>query len=564
MHRRREKSVATARAAAAAAAKTLTARSPPPPLKSSGNSRLQLDASKAGMQAVNKQHAQRVIDEISRGSPFYKREEQRSAERRLKNEATVAKATAYLKRSPAKVRAANLATANQHIRELEATRDLCRTFMHVDMDMFYAAVEEKKDPSLRDVPFAVGSRAMLSTSNYLARQYGVRSGMPGFIGKKLCPALWIVPTDFPAYEAAAADTRAVAARYDPRFVTLGLDDMTLDITGYLKKHPRLTAAAACQQFRREVHAETGLTCSGGIAPTPAFAKIASNKMKPNGQFEVRLTNRAQVLRYVKSIPVRDIPGVGPAQEATLNALGIFTCSDMLSNRELLVFLYTEKRARFYLSMGLGVVRSHVQRILDEDKAQAAVGAAAGADSDTTSNARRKSASSSPTQSTPAPSAATTASLKKHGGAAAAPVDPTTYRRRKSISKATTLWQKLCTRKAFDEKMRELFSSAYAVLDEQERMAARTVCVTYTTADFTTHSLRATLGDKGSETADAAVLLTALERLGAGRQFDELAKIRCLGVGFANLVSNAQRVGDAPAVKVKKRTSYKTKAVECTV
>lgn len=111
------------------------------------------------------------------------------------------------------------------IADLENTRDMTQCICHVDMDAFYASVEELENPELKKVPMAVGGMSMLCTSNYLARQYGVRSGMPGFIAKKLCPDLVMIPLHFPKYIEASNKVRAVFEKYDPNFVPMSLDEV---------------------------------------------------------------------------------------------------------------------------------------------------------------------------------------------------------------------------------------------------------------------------------------------------------------------------------------------------
>ncbi|XP_040197188.1 DNA polymerase kappa isoform X2 [Rana temporaria] len=122
--------------------------------------------------------------------------------------------------------------------ELERRRDLNRVIVHVDMDAFYAAVEMRGNPELKEKPMAVGSMSMLSTSNYLARRFGVRAAMPGFIAKKLCPNLIIVPLNFDKYREVSKEVREIFAEYDPNFLPLSLDEAYLDITDHLEE--RLT------------------------------------------------------------------------------------------------------------------------------------------------------------------------------------------------------------------------------------------------------------------------------------------------------------------------------------
>ena len=120
--------------------------------------------------------------------------------------------------------------------DLERDRDLSRTWLHIDMDMFYAAVEIRDNPALADLPIGVGSDQMIATSNYVARRYGVRAAMPGFIGKQLCPKLILIPCNFRKYSAVSQVFRDIVREYDPYFVSLGLDEVNMDVTDYLVKN----------------------------------------------------------------------------------------------------------------------------------------------------------------------------------------------------------------------------------------------------------------------------------------------------------------------------------------
>lgn len=321
--------------------------------------KLRFDSEKAGLQLVDKSYVERVIQEASKGSPFYLKEQRRDEARREKISLILQKASNFENLTEGEIELIK-DDVDRVIRELEETRDISRRYVHIDMDMFYAAVEEKKNPSLRDVPFGVGSRQMLSTTNYLARQYGVRSGMPGFIGQRLCPDMVIVPNDFVAYEKEAKVVHQIATRYDADFVSIGLDELTMDITSHLRRNPTASVTDIAHRFREEVFQMTQLTCSAGIAPTSMLAKIASNVNKPNGQYEIRLNSRAEVLNYVKDIPLRKIPGIGYAQEQALHALDIKTCGDILKHKYLIGYLFQPKTVRNYFMIGLGLMETHTR------------------------------------------------------------------------------------------------------------------------------------------------------------------------------------------------------------
>ncbi|ORC89806.1 putative DNA polymerase kappa, putative,DNA polymerase IV [Trypanosoma theileri] len=321
---------------------------------------LGFDNTKAGLETVDKAKTQAIIEEISKGSSFYTNE-QRKSEMRKKHILQLQRKSSEFKQCICGEK--NLSRwrhwetkVHQVEEELEAGRHF-GNYVHVDMDMFYAAVEMKKNPSLASVPLGVGSAAMLSTTNYAARRHGVRSGMPGFVGRRLCPALVVVPPDFPAYRAEAAAVRRLAAAYDPHFTSVGLDELTMEVSAHLQgagSRSPLTAADIAAEFRARVFAETQLTASAGIAPTATLAKIASNYNKPNGQHDLQLRTREEVIAFMKDLPVRKVPGIGRSTECILQGLGINTLGDVYERRVELCYILTEKLFRFLLAASLGV------------------------------------------------------------------------------------------------------------------------------------------------------------------------------------------------------------------
>ncbi|KAK7196145.1 impB/mucB/samB family/impB/mucB/samB family C-terminal domain containing protein [Novymonas esmeraldas] len=483
--------------------------------------RLAFDGSKAGLQSVDKAHVERVIAEATRGSAFYESEQRKAAQRAVKNDALVARQRQFAGLSAAEQqpwhdRAAAAMAA------LEATRTFSRCFIHVDVDMFYAAVEEKMDPSLRERPFAVGSYAMLATSNYIARRYGVRSGMPGFIAKKLCPALYIRPPQFDLYRREAAVVRALGAHYDPGYVTVGLDELTMDVTDFLRRHPTRTADDVCTEFRRSVEAATQLTCSGGIAHTAAFAKIASNVQKPNGQHTLALRTRRAVLAYVRGMAVREVPGVGSATEQQLRALGIRTCGDLLEHRGELCYLFAEKTFTFYLSAGLGLVRTHVDRTKASHAAlhTPLVPPGAAASPRPKSRARQTVAA-----------------------AAAATISAVDRPPQKSTGKSVTVARGVASCNAFWCHLRRLTEGAHQVLVEQ-KTGTRHVCFCTTNRAFDHRSHSTTLPHV---TDSFEELYAALEKV-AQPYASQHRSIRLLGVSFTQLqpIPTRQRTTAATA------------------
>ncbi len=232
---------------------------------------------KAGMDGVDRDRIKKIVFEASKNSPHYRNELRKEEQAEKKLAEFKARARALL---PHQLEALG-ARASQRAAELDLARDLTRTWMHVDMDMFYAAVHILDSPHLADVPMAVGGKSMISTANYAARKFGVRSAMPGFIALKLCPQLAFVKSDFAKYRVKAEEVRAVLRKYDPRFIAAGLDESYLDVTACLEARG-CSAAELAQEIRSEVAAATRLTCSCGVAANRMLAKICSDLNKPDG------------------------------------------------------------------------------------------------------------------------------------------------------------------------------------------------------------------------------------------------------------------------------------------
>lgn len=193
-------------------------------------SRMALNDNKAGMEGLNKEKINQIIYNASKGSKFFENERKKEEQlnERIKEQQTMAKNI-----SEDSLREGEF-QADLLIAKLLQYRDFSHSIVHVDMDAFYAAVEMRDRPSLRLKPMAVGGTGMLSTSNYLARKFGVRAAMPGFIGLKLCPDLVIVPPNFEKYTAVSQEIRQVLAVYDPNFCPMSLDEAYLDFGPHLQ------------------------------------------------------------------------------------------------------------------------------------------------------------------------------------------------------------------------------------------------------------------------------------------------------------------------------------------
>ncbi|HOC11108.1 DNA polymerase IV [Thermomonas sp.] len=203
-----------------------------------------------------------------------------------------------------------------------------RKIIHVDMDAFYASVEQRDNPSLRGQPVVVawkGSRSVVCAASYEARTFGVRSAMPALRAEKLCPQAVFVPPDFSRYKAVSRQVRSIFERYTHLIEPLSLDEAYLDVTTPLRDLGSATAIA--QEIRSAIFEQTQLTASAGIAPNKFLAKIASDWNKPNGQFVVKPT---MVDAFLAPLAVGKLPGVGKVMEAKLAELGIHTCNDLRS------------------------------------------------------------------------------------------------------------------------------------------------------------------------------------------------------------------------------------------
>ena len=201
-----------------------------------------------------------------------------------------------------------------------------RKIVHVDMDAFYASVEQRDDPSLRGRPVVVawrGARSVVCAASYEARTFGVRSAMPALRAEKLCPQAVFVPPDFARYKAVSRQVRDIFARHTDLIEPLSLDEAYLDVTE--NKLGLASATAVAEAIRDAIRSETGLTASAGIAPNKFLAKIASDWRKPDGQFVVK---PAMVLDFLAPLPVGKLPGVGKVMEARLAALGIATVGQL--------------------------------------------------------------------------------------------------------------------------------------------------------------------------------------------------------------------------------------------
>src|SRR5438034_8055064 len=201
-----------------------------------------------------------------------------------------------------------------------------RKIIHVDMDAFYASVEQRDNPELRGKPVAVGgseARGVVAAASYEARKFGVRSAMPSLTAKRKCPDLMFIKPRFDVYKAVSLQIREVFAEYTPIIEPLSLDEAYLDVTENLKG--MISATRIAEEIRARIRAETELTASAGVSYNKFLAKLASDHQKPDGLFVI---TPEMGPTFVETLQVRKFHGVGPATARKMAQLGIETGLDL--------------------------------------------------------------------------------------------------------------------------------------------------------------------------------------------------------------------------------------------
>lgn len=243
-----------------------------------------------------------------------------------------------------------------------------RKIVHVDLDAFFASVEQRDNPELRGRPVAVGGsreRGVVAAASYEARKFGVRSAMPSLTARRLCPELIFVPPRFDVYRAVSAQIREIFAEYTPLIEPLSLDEAYLDVTENLQGIP--TATEVAKRIRAAIRERTGLTASAGVAPNKFLAKLASDYRKPDGLFVIRPHEAAD---FVLGLDVGQFHGIGPATKDKLNAMGIFTGADLRAQPMKLLRERFGKAGEYYYWISRGIDRRPVQ----PDRVRKSVGA----------------------------------------------------------------------------------------------------------------------------------------------------------------------------------------------
>jgi len=223
-----------------------------------------------------------------------------------------------------------------------------RRIIHIDMDAFYASVEQRDDPTLRGVPVAVGGagpRGVVAAASYEARKFGVRSAMPSITARRKCPELVFVHPRFDIYKAVSQQIRGILARYTSLIQPPSLDEAYLDVTAPLVD--RGSATAIAEEIRAAIRQETGLTASAGVSYNKFLAKLASDYRKPDGLFVITPSMGPP---FVEELPVGKFHGIGPVTAAKMNRLGIHTGLDL------------KRQTREFLTAHFGMVGDYFYRL----------------------------------------------------------------------------------------------------------------------------------------------------------------------------------------------------------
>ena len=255
-----------------------------------------------------------------------------------------------------------------------------RKIIHIDMDAFYASVEQRDDPALRGKPVAVGyaaARGVVAAASYEARRFGVRSALPSVTALRRCPELVFVKPRFDVYRAVSKQIHAIFADYTPLIQPLSLDEAYLDVTE--NRRGIETAWATAKEIRARILEETGLTASAGVSYNKFLAKLASDQRKPNGQFAVTPEMGAA---WVETLPVARFHGVGPVTAKKMQRLGIETGADLRAKPIEFLRTHFGSAAEWYYA----IARAEDDRPVEPDRVRKSSGSETTFDRDLTGDA----------------------------------------------------------------------------------------------------------------------------------------------------------------------------------
>jgi len=233
-----------------------------------------------------------------------------------------------------------------------------RKIIHVDMDAFYASVEQRDDPALRGLPVAVGGssrRGVVAAASYEARKFGVRSAMPSITAKRQCPGLIFVPPRFEVYRDISHQIRAIFRDYADEVEPLSLDEAYLDVSA--DRAGLGSATATARLIRRRIREETGLTASAGVSYTKFIAKLASDQTKPDGRTVIPPGKGAA---FVQTLSIRRFHGIGPVTAAKMEGLGVFSGADLADKDPMWLATHFGNSAEWLHNLARGIDHRRVK------------------------------------------------------------------------------------------------------------------------------------------------------------------------------------------------------------
>ena len=241
---------------------------------------------------------------------------------------------------------------------METEKSDTRKIIHVDMDAFFASVEQLDKPELRNKPVAVSGgelRGVVSAASYEARKYGVRSAMPGALAKKLCPDLIFVPARFERYKEISQKIRKIFFEFTDLVEPLSLDEAYLDVT--INKKENQSATLIAKEIREKIYTQVGLRASAGISVNKFIAKIASDINKPNGQ---KTIPQSEVLAFLEDLEIEKFYGIGKVTRLKMFKLGIYSGKDLKQKSEEFLVEHFNKSGSYYYHIVRGFHNSEVK------------------------------------------------------------------------------------------------------------------------------------------------------------------------------------------------------------
>lgn len=314
---------------------------------------------KAGMNNLDKDKINNIIQQATKNSAIYRKNQ--IDRYKIQEQAEDWKSQLKLFHSNASLQENILKLMTPKIQEIRKSRIDTQIWFHIDMDMFFAAVEIRDNPSLKDLPVAVGGERMIATSNYVARKYGVRSAMPGFIARRLCPQLVFVDVNMKKYYEESKKIMNILIEYDDNMERISCDEAYLNMTKYFNKKGIVKIDKESIEeiektiaiIKERIFKETQLTASIGIASNKMLAKICSDINKPDGHCILEANETAEE-EFMKNLKIRKVPHIGEKTEMKYSYLGINLCKDFLDNAMEMFYLFSETHFEFIYQSCIGI------------------------------------------------------------------------------------------------------------------------------------------------------------------------------------------------------------------